>query len=87
MPRAVGLLTARPRHVEAKLHVAAAAEELRAVRAEVGADGDLADALDGLVAALSSARTGPLTTSVLTSISSGLDDVGRLIQTSCDFPA
>jgi hypothetical protein len=84
---AVGTRTARPGDVEAKLDLGAAAEELTAVRNEVDPDGPLTDALDGLLAALSQARSGPLTETLRTEISTGLDDVGRLVQPDCDFPA
>jgi hypothetical protein len=83
----VGMLTVRPGDVEARLQLAAAADELTAVRDEVSPDGRLTHAIDGLVEALTEARSGSLTDSVRADISAGLDDVGRLAQPDCDFPA
>jgi hypothetical protein len=86
LPRAIGTLTARPDDVEARLDLAAAADELTEVRDEAD-DSVVAGAIDDLLDALAQARSGPLTASLVTSISTGLDDVGRLVQPDCDFPA
>jgi hypothetical protein len=85
---ALGTLTARPGDVEAKLALTAAAEDLRAVDDELTEDDAALDAaLEELAAALDRAEQGPITDSVRAAVSGGLDDVGRLVQPVCDFPA
>jgi hypothetical protein len=89
LPVAIGTLTARPGDVEAKLALSAAVGDLRAVGEEVARDDGtaaLGAALDELTAALARAEAGPLTDAVRTAVSTGLDDVGLLVQPACDFP-
>ena len=88
IPAAIGALTAREGDVEAKLALAAAVDDLEAVAAEIpeGAQTDIAAALDGLAVSLTQATDGPLTDSVRAAVTTGLDDVGRLVQPICEFP-
>lgn len=89
IPVAIGTLTARPGDVEAKLALSAAVGDLRAVGEEVARDAGtaaLGAALDDLTAALTRAEAGPITDSVRSAVSTGLDDVGLLVQPVCDFP-
>ena len=89
MPAAIGTLAADPDDVEAGLELAAAIDELQAVADHVPARaGYLAvgTSLEKLVTTLRRARDGRLTHAVRTSISTGLDDVGRQAQTLCGFP-
>ena len=90
IPTAIGTLTARPRDVESKLALAAAADDLRIVGEQVprnGGTAELGASIDDLLTALTDATDGPVTDSVRSAISTGLDDVGRLVQPVCDFPA
>jgi hypothetical protein len=90
VPVALGTLTARPGDVEAKLALRAAVDELQAVGEQVSQNArtaELGTALDDLVAALDRAEGGPITDSVRSAVSTGLDEVGRLVQPVCDFPA
>jgi len=90
IPTAIGTLTARPGDVESKLVLAAAADDLRVVGEQVPRDGGTAElrtSIEALVTALADATGGPVTDSVRSAISTGLDDVGRLVQPVCDFPA
>jgi hypothetical protein len=89
IPEAVGTLTADPKDVEATLALTAAIDELTTARDAVRAGhGFLAldTALEQLATALRAARDGALSDAVGTAISSGLDDVGRLVQPACGFP-
>ena len=89
VPAAIGTLVARSGDVEAKLTLAAAVDDLRAVRAELTTDtapAALETALDDLVAALDQAEDGALTDTARAAIATGLDDVGRIVQPICDFP-
>jgi hypothetical protein len=86
---AIGTLAARPGDAEAKLDLATATDLFAAVREEIGTDEErarLGDALDDLVAALSDAGSGDVTETLRKAISSRLEDVGRLVQSDCDFP-
>jgi hypothetical protein len=90
VPVALGTLTARPGDVEAKLALRAAVDDLQAVGEEVprtAGSAELGTALDALVAALDRAERGPITDSVRSAVGTGLDDLGRLVQPVCDFPA
>jgi hypothetical protein len=88
VPAAIGTLTARHDDVEAKLALAAAADDVEAVAAEIpeGAQTDVTGALDRLAAALAQAADGPLTIVARDAVSGALDDLGRLVQPLCEFP-
>ena len=90
VPTAIGALAADLGSVEARLTLTGAIVELRAVQDDVRDEpgyGPLETALDDLVAGLTQVTSGPLTTSALTSISSGLAAVGERTQPVCRFPA
>ena len=89
IPAAIGALTAREGDVEAKLALAAAVDDVEAVAAEIPESGqaDLAGAFDRLGTALRQAQDGPLTESARAAVSTALNDVGRLVQPVCEFPA
>jgi hypothetical protein len=88
LPVAIGTLAAGT-DVEARTQLTAAARELLAVladvRAEDGGDG-LATALEDLVGTLGEVGNGPLTDSVRSAVSTGLERVGVQAQPACDFP-
>jgi len=88
IPEAVGTLAGDPGNVGAEVDLTAAIDELRTVLDDVRTDGrpGLDDAVEELVAALTAARDKGLTDTVRTDISSGLDEVGSLVQPTCRFP-
>jgi hypothetical protein len=90
IPAAVGVLSGRRGDVQAELDLAAAIDDLRAVLEAIEDDGGsppLEAAVGELVAALSAARDGSMTSAVRDDISTALDDVGRLVQPVCRFPS
>jgi hypothetical protein len=85
---AIGTLTAREGDVEAKLALAAAVDDVRAVADEIAGGGqvDLAAAFDRLSKALTRAKDGPLTDASRAAVVTALDEAGRLVQPVCEFP-
>jgi hypothetical protein len=89
IPSAVGTLTTQPGNAAAQRDLSAAIGDLGAVLDDVRngrARPDLETAVEQLVEALAAARDGALTRAVQDAISTGLDDVGRLVQPFCDLP-
>ena len=88
LPAALGVLSADPRDVEAKLDVAAGIDELRGVLDGRTGDGDirLVTAIEDLVGALGPAVHGPLTRSDRAAVHSTLDALGLVAQPICHFP-
>lgn len=90
LPRALGVLAARPGDVAAGLQVNAAVGELqdaaRGVRDTPGHE-DLGAALDVLVTDLLAASRGELSDARIAVITTGLHDIGGRVQPVCRFPS
>ena len=89
VPAALGMLAADADVVEARLTLSAAIDELQGVLDHVpprGGNLAVGTSLEQLITALLRARDRRLTDDLRTSISTGLDDVGRQAQTACGFP-
>ena len=85
---AMGTLAVTPDDVEARLHLGNAAEEVRGVLEDLGDDEDagLMDALHELATALETANDETVTSAVRADVVRTLDELGDLVQPTCEFP-
>lgn len=89
LPEVVGRLRTDPTDTQLAWRLTQAAGELRDARDVIGrksGHGELAAALEDVVAALTVAASGPLDQATTERIADGLAAVGGLAQAACEFP-